>query len=109
MPHEKYRGPLAKPLPPKKQRKRIRRMSKKRQKSSRIYNEMAKAFLIANPKCQVKLCFRRSTQVHHTRGRHGTNYLDMTTWLATCNSCHDDIHRHPAWAKKQGYLHSFHA
>lgn len=95
--------------PIKKSRKRIPSMSKKRQKTSRIYREMAKAFLIANGICQVTLCTKKATQVHHTRGRRGSNYLDMTTWMAVCPGCHESIHQYPQWAKEAGYLKSFHA
>lgn len=94
--------------PPAKIRKRIPRMSKKRQRDSRLYNKNAKAFLDRHRNCQVERCIRRSTQVHHTAGRRGTNYLDETTWMAVCLPCHDEIHRHPKWAMAKGYLKSFH-
>jgi len=108
----KYRGPLAKPLPPEKPRKRIRPMSAKRQKESRIYNEMVKAFLKAHPICFVCLDLKvakpqPSTQNHHIKGRFGSNYLDMATWMAVCAPHHDEIGRRKAWAMERGYLKSF--
>lgn len=52
--------------------------------------------------CEV--CGKRSSQdVHHKAGR-GKNYLLEDTWLAVCRACHEEIHRHPAWARKEGWL-----
>lgn len=106
--------PGAKVTPPK-DRKPIRRVSKKRQKDSQHYRLMAKAFLIANPRCAV-FPEKRSTQVHHRLGRHGKNYLDMETWIAVSQAGHDRIHHvlpeykgasGPDWARRMGFLGSF--
>lgn len=45
-----------------------------------------------------------TTEVHHMRGR-GRYLLDQTTWLPVCFTCHHEkIHKHPAWARENGFL-----
>lgn len=90
-------------------RKPVSKESAKRRRERPIYNRMVKAFLVANPYCQCVGCARPATQNHHRAGRNGSNYLDMATWMAVCAECHMEIHAFPAWAKKMGYLLSFHA
>lgn len=106
-PRTKARAPLA--------RKRIPTQSVKRRKEQPIYNRMAKAFLIAHPWCVV-YPQRPATEVHHSAGRKGSNYLDMSTWLPVSKEGHDRIHyvlpgyenlSGPKWAVRQGYLKSF--
>jgi hypothetical protein len=74
----------------------LRRISKKRQKDLAEYNKLKKAFLEANPYCQVceaeGWSKRRSEDVHHKAGRSGSNYLDTDTWMAVCRKSHDLIH-----------------
>lgn len=92
-------------------------MSSKRQRESRIYSKLRRQFLTENPWCVVYPT-KRATQIHHTRGRHGKNYLDRSTWIGVCAKGHDRIHlilpglenlSGPAWATRMGYLKSFHA
>lgn len=111
----------------------LRKVSKKRAKDSRIYSAKRKAFLEAHPWCHVWLLetgyslphpkeIRPSffmigkttigptdicpyaTDIHHTKGRTGTNYLDETTWLAVSREMHERIHNNPSWARERGYL-----
>lgn len=80
----------------------MRRVSKKRQKESREYSRLRKDFLQELPYCEV--CARsKSTDIHHRKGR-GKYYLDVESWLSTCRSCHDRIHRNPIWAREKGFL-----
>jgi hypothetical protein len=46
----------------------------------------------------------RSTEVHHTAGRIGKNYLNQSTWMAVCRENHRWIHDHPSEARAKGYL-----
>jgi hypothetical protein len=83
-------------------RTRIARVSKKRLEEQKIYSEKRKAFLALHPVCQV--CnSRKSREIHHMKKR-GKYYLDETTWLATCNLCHQMVHDNPSWARRLGYL-----
>jgi hypothetical protein len=106
-----YRAKYPNGEPPKK-RKRVRAESTKRRRDRVEYNRLAAGFLTHRPVCEVcareRIVTRRqSTQVHHTCGRKGTNYLDQKTWMAVCAECHDTIHRNPKWAMDRGYLRSF--
>ena len=90
-----------------KQKKRIRPMSKKRERENREYLKRRKAFLKAHPSCQAVFsinCSGVSEDVHHSAGRLGGNYLDEKTWIATCRSCHINIHRWPRSARNLGLL-----
>lgn len=104
----------------------LRKVSKKRAKDSRIYSQKRKAFLETHPYCQVWLrenwvseeCTIQNYQrheaiglgvplaidIHHTKGRTGSNYLDESTWLAVSREMHEKIHNNPSWARERGYL-----
>lgn len=88
---------------PLKRRARLRAMSDKRRKASRIYSRRRQLFLDAHSVCQ--LCHgAASRDIHHREGRAGARYLDETTWLALCRECHDAIHQSPNAARKSGLL-----
>lgn len=60
-----------------------------------LYSKMRKEFLNEpeNATCRAKLpkCmgqFKENLTVHHTKGR-GLYYLDKTTWIPLCLSCHE--------------------
>lgn len=60
-----------------------------------LYSKMRKEFLNEpeNATCRAKLpkCmgqFKENLTVHHTKGR-GIYYLDKTTWIPLCLSCHE--------------------
>jgi hypothetical protein len=45
-----------------------------------------------------------SCDVHHVKGRTGTNYLDMHTWMAVSRKGHMWIHNHPKKSREMGWL-----
>lgn len=107
--------PRSQPL----RRSPLSRVSKKRRKEMAVYSRQRKAFLEAHPWCQVWLSEHkadlkaillnpdlapRSCDIHHTRGRTGTNYLDESTWMAVSREAHIWIHDHPREARAKGYL-----
>lgn len=96
-------GPCRKP---RKQpvRKPIPRTSKKRQKQIRLYSKERKKFLTEGDKCEAGLpgCTILATDVHHMKGRVGSNLLNRETWLKVCRSCHIKIEQSPLMAKKLG-------
>lgn len=60
-------------------------------------------FLLSHPKCQV--CGKRkSTQVHHKRGKRGPLLNDVRHFLAVEMECHDWITNHTTEAREQGFL-----
>lgn len=96
-------------------------MSQGRIIESRRYSSLRKKFLKEHPTCQackrhdvvrqesptctVGFAFRRTaTDIHHVKGRLGGNYLDVSTWMAVCRTCHDWIHQHPKEARAAGML-----
>ena len=91
----KRSGPLKRKTP-------LRRVSKRRSKEMKEYGILRKEFLERLPICEV--CMKaKSTDIHHKAGR-GKYYLDTESWLSTCRSCHDKIHREPKWAREKGFL-----
>lgn len=83
-------------------RKPIKKVSDKRKREYPIYMKLRAQFLKEKPTCEV--CKSgEATQVHHKKHR-GKYYLDVSTWLSTCNLCHEYIHRNPKWAEEHGYL-----
>lgn len=83
--------------------KPIRQRSKKKTSLDSVYTEMRKSFMEKHPMCQAKLnkCSINSTDVHHKKGR-GPSYLDVTTWLSVCRTCHIYIEEHPKEAIELG-------
>lgn len=104
-----------------KPRKRIPRVSKKRQRENREYTAKRKEFLAAHPDCMawgvivteapLKTLVvpypdgtpPRATEIHHAAKR-GKNYLDESTWLAVCRWSHEWIESHKSAARKLGLL-----
>ena len=84
--------------------KSIPPVSKKRKAEMDNYSTKRTLFLIANPNCQAKLvgCTGKATDVHHTAGRIGDNYLNMSKWKALCRNCHSYVETHPEEAKELG-------
>ena len=79
-----------------------------------IYGKERSLFLALQPICNAcrPVCnaqgvqFRQhaSCDVHHSAGRTGRNYLDKSTWIPVCRSCHNWIHRNPEKARELGLL-----
>jgi hypothetical protein len=71
-----------------------------------LYSKMRKEFLSKpeNSTCFAKLpgCLNsmgENLTIHHTKGR-GRYYLDSTTWIPLCITCHQWVEEHPAQAKE---------
>jgi hypothetical protein len=84
----------------------IKPVSDKRKPLDQLYSKMRKQFLDLpeNATCRAKLhvCLNTSRQdltIHHSKGR-GKYYLDTTTWIPLCLSCHRWVEEHPADAKE---------
>lgn len=87
--------------------KRIKPKSKRKSSEDAVYSQLRKVYLQKNPTCSAKLdnCSIQTTDVHHKKGR-GEFYLDVSTWLPCCRSCHDWIELHPKEAKEMGFSES---
>ena len=79
---------------------------KRRDAADREYRKLRDAFLEANIVCQAKvpnICGLLSSQVHHKRGRVGSDYLDTSLYLAVCLRCHEYIETHRTEAIERGW------
>ena len=87
-----------------KQRTPVKKVSDKRKKDMSVYDKRRLAFLSLHKFCQANLpqCTKLATEVHHKRGRVGDDYLNISTWLAACNSCHHWITEHSKEAIEMG-------
>ena len=74
----------------------------KRQKQLDAYWPLQRKFLEANPICQ-RCQVRRSTDLHHARGRRGALLLDERWFKALCRQCHSHVTEHPREALEQGW------
>jgi hypothetical protein len=83
--------------------KRLRPVSKRRQKEGKIYGKRRKVFLEKHPWCQVKGCTRRANTIQHT-ARRGKYYLDERYWMAFCDICNCKCEENKEWAFQNGYL-----
>jgi len=84
--------------------KRIKPKSDKMATLDQLYIVLRVKFLTENPACKARLsgCTLVASDVHHTKGR-GNYYLDITTFLPVCRSCHSYIELHPNEAKELGF------
>lgn len=91
---------------PKKQFKRtaVKKISDKMQVKVDRYRVLRLSFLKENPECFAKLkdCTKEATDIHHTSGKTGDLFLDYSTWIGVCRSCHTWIETHPKEAKELG-------
>lgn len=83
-------------------RKRVNPISEKRRREGKEYRRLRLIFLAKHPWCAV-FPDKRSTEPHHTKGRAGRNYLDVSTWLPVSRAGHEKIGREPAWAYRMGF------
>ncbi len=70
----------------------------------KIYYPLAAQFKVDNPICQCgrNRCRRKTTDVHHKKGREGEMLLVMEFWLAVARVCHTWINEHPEEAEVLG-------
>lgn len=105
--------------PQKKRQKGIRRVSSAKHARDLEYNKARKWFMARpeNSTCPIAASglianeigikmphFRATEQVHHMRGKIGSNYLDESTWLAISAVGHAWVHQNPAEARKRGWM-----
>tara|TARA_R110000868_G_scaffold404404_2_gene682541 strand:+ start:17 stop:454 length:438 start_codon:yes stop_codon:yes gene_type:complete len=78
--------------------------SSKQTKKDALYAILRKAYLKDHQMCEAHLngCATYATDIHHKAGR-GVYYLDSTTYMAVCRSCHQWIETHPKEAKETGF------
>lgn len=84
----------------------LRKVSSARAIANRVYSDKRRVFMLENPSCQAGLegCEGRATECHHTNGREGKNFLDVSTWKSLCSNCHRFVHQFPNMARELGLL-----
>lgn len=83
---------------------RIPKVSAKRKLENEEYFAKREIFLLEHPKCECGRpgCNRMATEVHHSAGRVGKNFLDVSTWKAMSRLCHRWAELNPDAAKAAG-------
>ena len=87
---------------PKQPMARVRAMSGRRKRELSRYAELRDEFLKKHPLCDREGCSKKSTEVHHTRGRFGVLLNHVEYWVALCPDCHRWVHNFPESAKAEG-------
>lgn len=80
---------------------KIRKYSKKRQKTNRNYDVRARLFRIANPLCKINspVCTGLTQCVHHLKGKATTELLiDEQWWMPGCWACNTYVEDNSDWA-----------
>lgn len=101
----KRKTPLKRSQKPIARNKRPNPISEKQKIRNQQYNERRPIFLRNNPVCKMAInsnCTRVATEVHHKEGRIGDNFLNESTWLPACDSCHKHATEHSAEAIENG-------
>ena len=91
--------------PTEKEQYRIPLRSSKKVKEDALYTVMRKVFLDQHPMCMAAItgkCTQTATDIQHKKGR-GEYFLDTTTWMSLCRSCHSYIDVHPEEAIEKGW------
>lgn len=81
------------------------KISKKQKEKLAEYNARVKVWKVENPKCKAncnEYCTKETDDNHHQRGR-GKYFMDESTWLPCCRSCHNFIEQHPKEAYEKGW------
>lgn len=89
--------------------KSLKKVSKAKRNALEKYKVLRLDFLSRQRECECCPVLginrpRRATEVHHRQGRAGSLFLDVSTWIAVCGTCHEQIHTAPAWAREMGLL-----
>ena len=87
----------------KKSPKPIPKVSAKRKKEQKEYTIKRLQFLSQPENFRCPVTGERATEIHHKKGRTGSNFLDTSTWLAVSRNGHRKIEENPEWAKENGY------
>lgn len=76
--------------------KKIKPVSDKRKSEGVEYKKLRLQYLSEHPKCEINFdgCTDNSSDIHHRfSGKDRSKFfLDTTTWMASCRSCHNKIH-----------------
>jgi len=83
--------------------KRIKQVSKRRQKENSQYLIIRDKFLRENRICE-RCQHNEATQVHHKFKRFGKWLCEVSLFMATCANCHRWIEDNQSQAEKKGWV-----
>lgn len=84
-------------------KKAIPKISKKKQIENLKYQVLRTEFLGKKENEICPITNKKTTEIHHKKGRVGNLFLDVRYWLAVSREGHKRIEENPEWAKKEGY------
>lgn len=84
-------------------KKAIPKISKKKQIENLKYQVLRTEFLGKKENEICPITNKKTTEIHHKKGRVGSLFLDVRYWLAVSREGHRMIEENPEWAKKEGY------
>ena len=83
--------------------KPIPKISQKRKIENAKYIVLRIEFLGKKENEICPITNKKTTEIHHKKGRVGSLFLDVRYWLAVSREGHRMIEENPEWAKKEGY------
>ena len=83
--------------------KPIPKISQKRKIENAKYIVLRIEFLGKKENSICPVTGKKTTEIHHKKGRVGSLFLDVRYWLAVSREGHKKIEENPVWAKKEGY------
>ena len=83
--------------------KPIPKISQKRKIENAKYIVLRIEFLGKKENQVCPITGKKTTEIHHKKGRVGSLFLDVRYWLAVSREGHKKIEENPVWAKKEGY------
>ena len=86
-----------------KEKKQINKVSDKRKLEVIIYKSERIKFLMLPENKVCPITKQPTTDVHHSKGRIGTLYLDKRYWIALSREGHKYVEEHPEWARENGF------
>lgn len=83
--------------------KPIPKISQKKKIENLKYQVLRTEFLGKKENQVCPITGKKTTEIHHKKGRVGSLFLDVRYWLAVSREGHKKIEENPVWAKKEGY------
>lgn len=87
-----------------KRKEPVKKVSMKRKRDASVYTRRKAAFFKANPVCCFPGCKKPTSDLHHSRGRAGSLFLDERFWKALCRDHHNWVGENMDAAREMGLL-----
>lgn len=84
---------------------RMPKISEKRKAQNAVYKPVSEEMRKNFPMCAIKspVCTKFTEGVHHTEGRVGSDFLDESKMIPSCNACNRFVEDNSKWAKENGF------